>query len=238
MMRRLTVWATLAAAAWRIGAGMPQSPADDPSLPRLEAALSSAPDDLRAGNDYRMAIIRTGQYDRALAFFETLATEHPDAANAHLNYGFAYVDKIPTAGSISQVILANRALTEFSRALELRRSWIGYYTRGNSYLYWPKIFDRTRLGIADLEEALRMQQADEAHAYHVRTFIALGDGHWIMDEAEKAKAIWRAGLEQFPDNAALKTRLGATPSALKALINDTYDSSRRVDTNLEELWAR
>jgi tetratricopeptide (TPR) repeat protein len=238
MMRLLAAWTALAAAAWQIGAAVPQSPADDPSLPRLEAALSSAPDDLRAGNEYRMAIIRTGQYDRALAFFEALTREQPDAANAHLNFGFAYVDKIPTAGSISQVILANKALTEFTRALELRPSWIGYYTRGNSYLYWPKIFDRTRLGIADLEEALRMQQADEKRAYHVRTFIALGDGHWIMDDAEKATAIWRAGLEQFPDNPALKARLAATASARKALINDTYDSSRRVDTNLEELWVR
>jgi tetratricopeptide (TPR) repeat protein len=237
-MRLLVVLLGIATASWRIGPAMPQPPADEAALPRLESALSADPDDLRAGNDYRMEIIRTGQYDRALRFFEALTAGHPDAPNAHLNYGFAYVDKIPSAGSISQVILANNALTEFSRALDLRPTWIGYYTRGNSYLYWPKIFDRTRLGITDLEEALRMQQADQKRPYHVRTFIALGDGHWIMDDARKAKAIWQAGLEQFPDSAALKTRVAATAPALKTLIDNTYDSSRRVDTNLEELWAK
>ena len=84
-----------------------------------------------------------------LAFFQELVTAHPSAANAHLNFGFAYVDKIPVAGAITQVILANNALGEFTTAVALQPSWIAYYTRGNSYLFWPKIFNRTRLGIDD-----------------------------------------------------------------------------------------
>ena len=70
---------------------------DDPALDKLEAALSAKPDDLRAANDYRMAVVQINklpEYDRAIAFFQKLVTDHPDAANAHLNYGFAYVDKI------------------------------------------------------------------------------------------------------------------------------------------------
>ena len=206
-------------------------------LDRLEARVTADPDDLRAANEYRMAVIPAGSYDRALAFFKNLTTQHPESANAHLNYGFAYVDKIPAAGAISQVILANSALTEFSRSLELRPSWIGFYTRGASYLYWPKIFNRTRLGVSDLETALKMQRADRRHAYHVRTFVALGDGYWLMDDPQKARAMWRAGLKEFPDSEALKTRLAAKAPALKTLIDDTYDPSRRVDTNLSELWT-
>src|SRR4051812_47769244 len=68
-------------------------------LASLEAAVVAAPDDLRAANDYRMAVIPLKQYDRAIAFFKKLTTDHPSAANAHLNYGFAYVDKIPDAGA-------------------------------------------------------------------------------------------------------------------------------------------
>ena len=45
-------------------------------------------------------MIPVKQYDRAIAFFKKLTTEHPSAANAHLNYGFAYVDKIPDAISV------------------------------------------------------------------------------------------------------------------------------------------
>jgi tetratricopeptide (TPR) repeat protein len=211
-------------------------PAADP-LARLEQVLASRPDDLRAGNDYRMAIIQSGEYDRGLEFFKDLVAKHPSASNARLNYGFQYVDKIPAAGSITQVILANNALTEFSRSLELKPSWIGYYTRGNSYLFWPRIFGRTKLGIADLEEALKIQKAEPARPYHVRVYVALGDGHFKMDDLEKARAVWNEGLAQFPGEAALKQRLAAQGDALKALIDNVYDPNKRVDTSLHDLWT-
>src|SRR5688572_17792015 len=184
-----------------------QGPSDTNALAKLEQALSEKPDDLRAANDYRMALIRAGQYDRGLDFFEKLVAAHPSASNAHLNYGFQYVDKIPAAGSITQVILANHALTQFTKSLEIRPSWIGYYTRGNSYLYWPRIFGRTKLGIADLEAALKIQKSEAKRGMHVRVWLALGDGYFKMDDLAKARAIWTEGLAQFPDSAALKQRL-------------------------------
>ena len=206
-------------------------------IAKLEQALAASPDDLRAGNDYRMEIIKAGQYDRALDFFKQLVASNPTAANAHLNYGFGYVDKIPAAGSITQVILANNALTQFTRSLELRPSWIGYYTRGNSYLFWPKIFGRTKLGIADLEEAMKIQKAEAKRSYHVRTYIALGDGYFKMDDVARATAIWKEGLSLFPGNEALKQRVVATPEGVQPLLDATYDPNKRVDTNLQELWS-
>jgi tetratricopeptide (TPR) repeat protein len=157
-------------------------------------------------------------------------------SNAYLNYGFAYVDKIPVAGAITQVILANKALGLFTKAIEIKPSWIGYYTRGNSYLFWPKIFGRTHLGIADLEAAMKIQKADKKRAYHLRTYVSLGDGYWKMDQLEKAKAIWREGAEQFPDNPQLKVRLSKNGAELKSLIDSAFDINKRVDTNLQELW--
>ncbi len=215
-------------------------PAQGPSdteIGKLEQALSASPDDLRAGNDYRMAIIKAGQYDRGLAFFEQLVKQHPSAANARLNYGFQYVDKIPAAGSITQVILANNALTEFSKSLEIKPSWIAYYTRGNSYLFWPKIFMRTKLGIADLEAAMKIQKAEPKRHYHARTYVALGDGYFKYGELEKAAATWKEGLAQFPDNAALKQRVGQKPDDIQSLLDGVYDPNKRVDTNLQDLWT-
>lgn len=214
-----------------------QGPTDGDPLARLEQALSAKPDDLRAGNDYRMALIKAGQYDRGLDFFKQLVAAHPSASNAHLNYGFQYVDKIPAAGSITQVILANNALTEFSKSLEIRPSWIGYYTRGNSYLFWPRIFGRTKLGIADLEEALNIQKAEPKRSHHARVYVALGDGHFKMDDLEKATAVWKEGLAQFPDSGALKQRLASTPDAIRLLLESVYDPNKRVDTNLQDLWS-
>src|SRR5262249_26253317 len=209
-------------------------------LARYEEALNGQPDDLRVGNDYRMAVVQINklpQYDRAIAFFQRIVAANPNAANAHLNYGFAYVDKIPAAGAITQVILANNALGEFTKSIELKPTWIAYYTRGNSYLFWPRIFNRTHLGVADLQDAMKMQKAGPKHFYHARVYVALGDGYWKMDNADDASKTWRAGLAEFPDNAPLKARLSAQADALKALIDDTYDSNKRVDTSLRDLWA-
>ena len=245
-MKRILFGVALVAMLAASGIVAAQSSAAD-TLTQLEQAAEAQPDDLRPGNDYRMAVIQVADraargdklapYDRALAFFQRLVTAHASSANAHLNYGFAYVDKIPDAGSITQVILANNALGEFTKALELQPSWIGLYTRGNSYLFWPRIFNRTHLGVADLEAALKMQRADKKRSYHVRVFIALGDGYWKMDDVTKATATWKEGLAEFPDNAALKARLSKKGDELKALIDSAYDPNIRVDTNLQELWA-
>lgn len=226
--------ATLVGQAWRAPAAA-QPPADP--LAKFEAALTAAPDDLRAGNDYRMAVIEAKQYDRAIGFFQKLVTEHPSAANAHLNFGFEYVDKIPAAGAITQVILANNALGEFSKSIDLKPSWIGYYTRGNSYLFWPRIFNRTQLGINDLQAALKIQQAEQKKPYFARVYVALGDGFWKIDDLAQATATWKAGLAQFPGHAALAARLAAEGDQLKALIDGVYDPNKRVDTSLADLWT-
>ena len=207
------------------------------ALPLFETALNADPDDLKSANEYRKAVIRTGEYDRSIAFFEKLTKEHPQAAFAWLNFGYAYVDKIPTAGSISQVILANTALTNFSKSIELKKSWIALFTRGNSYLYWPKIFGRAPLGVADLEQAVAISQKEpKQRSVYARAWIALGDGYWKTEQAEKAKSTWREGLKLFPANPELKARLARDGDDLEKYINDQLDPNKRVDTNLAALW--
>jgi tetratricopeptide (TPR) repeat protein len=210
--------------------------AETPDLSKFEAAILAEPNNIRNGNEYRKAVIATKEYDRALKFFEKLVADNPKAGNAYLNYGFVYVDKIPVAGSITQVILANTALAQFSKSIELEPSWIGYYTRGNSYLYWPKIFGRAKLGVADLEKAMDIMKKDKVRSFHVRGFIALGDGYWKMDEPAKAKATWSEGVKQFPGNQALKARLSRDGEDLTKYIDEVLDPNKRVDTDLHELW--
>jgi tetratricopeptide (TPR) repeat protein len=206
------------------------------ALRYLESAVAGDPDNLRYASDYRQAIIKSKEFDRGLAFFEKLSSEHSQSANIHLNYGFAYVDKIPVAGSITQVILANKALTEFTRAIDLKSNWINCYTRGMSYLFWPKIFNRAPLGVADLERAVKIQKAQPRKSYHVKAYIALGDGYWKTDQLEKARAIWQEGLKQFPENTELKKRLAQNGEELQSTIEANFDPNKRVDTDLRELW--
>jgi tetratricopeptide (TPR) repeat protein len=241
MKKTASFWLmTILSSALALAAGNPQqtlAPEAAAKLSGMEAALATDPDNLRLGNDYRMAVIATNQYERCLQFFAKLVADHPNASNAYLNYAFAYVDKIPSAGSVTQVITANNALNMFTKSIELKPTWIGYCTRGKSYLYWPVVFDRTRLGVADLEEAMKIQKAEKKRSYHRLTYIFLGDGYWKMGNLPKAMEVWKEGLVQFPDNADLKARLSRQGDDLKALIEDALDYSKRVDTNLHELWG-
>jgi tetratricopeptide (TPR) repeat protein len=218
----------------------------------LEEALTADPDSLRDGSEYRQATIRRAfaahasdphikegtpaDYDRELAFFEKLTAANPKSANAFLNYGFSYVDKIPAAGTISQVILANNALGMFTKSIDLKPSWIALYTRGNSYLYWPKIFGKYPLALADLERAYAIQKAESKKSYHVRVYISLGDAYWLTDSVDKARALWKEGSAQFPDSAPLKERLSRGDDAMKEYLESVLDPNKRVDTDLRELW--
>ncbi len=204
----------------------------------FEAALTADPDNIRYGSDYRQAVIKGNtEYDRCIKFFEKLTADNPAASNAWLNFGLAYVDKIPAAGTVTQVILANTALAHFSKSIELKPSWINQYCRGNSYLFWPKIFNRTHLGVADLEAAMKIQNEDKKRIYHLRTYIALGQAQWKMDETDKAKEIWKKGLELVPESVHLKAFMSKDGDELKEYIEDMLDPNKRVDTNLSELWT-
>jgi tetratricopeptide (TPR) repeat protein len=215
----------------------------------LQNAVEADPESLRNASEYRQAVLRQtvaahpkegspADFDKEIAFFQKMATAHPNSSNIYLNYGFAYVDKIAAAGSITQVIMANTALTQFTKSIELKPTWIGLYTRGNSYLYWPKIFGRANLGVADLEKAYAMQKADSKKSYHVRVYISLGDGYWKTDNLDKAKAIWKEGVAAFPDSQALKDRLAKQGEDLDTYINNVLDPNKRVDTDLKELWRQ
>jgi len=208
------------------------------ALTEFEAALTADPDNIQYGSEYRQAVIQANNaYDRCIKFFEKLTADNPNASNAWLNLGLAYVDKIPAAGSITQVILANTALTYLTKSINLKPTWINLYCRGNSYLFWPKLFKRAHLGLSDLEEAMKIQKQDKKRVYHVRTYIALGQAHWKMDDVDRAKKIWKEGVELFPDNVQLKDLLSKDGDDLQEYIDDTLDPNKRVDTNLQELWT-
>jgi tetratricopeptide (TPR) repeat protein len=212
----------------------------------LETATAAAPDDLVIGTDYRQAVIGAASalksmepYTRCLAFFEKLVADHPRSANAYLNYGFANVDKIPVEGAITQVILADKALTLFSKALEIEPSWLGYYSRGHAYLYWPPIFGRVASGVSDLEQAVAISEKKADHEpYYARAWAALGDGYWRQDDVPRAREVWKQGLKVYPNDPELNARYSRSErSALDAFLEAHYDTTARVSTNLNEIFG-
>jgi len=207
------------------------------ALEQLEQALEKAPNDLQLGNRYRQTVIQAEAYERSVPFFEHLVAAHPTAQNAFLNLGYALVDKIPSEGAITQVLLANSALGHFSAAIEREETWLALFTRGNSYLYWPPIFGRTQNGMDDLQRALELIKDEPKLAPHARVWMALGDGHWRLKEVDKANAIWQQAAAEFPQHAGLKTRLELSGEALDDFFDEYFDPSLRVDTDLSAMVA-
>jgi tetratricopeptide (TPR) repeat protein len=213
---------------------------------KLEAAVAAEPDNLRYGTAYRQAVIAAAGdekkelYERCIEFFKTLVAAHPEAANAYLNLAFAHVDKIPAEGAITQVILANTSLTYFGNALELEESWLGRYSRGHAYLFWPTIFGRAASGIADLEKAIAIARENgDPKPYHARAWAALGDGYWRLDDVDKAREVWTRGRELFPGDGELEARLSRTGrEELDAYLEVHYDTGQRVATHLREILGR
>jgi tetratricopeptide (TPR) repeat protein len=206
----------------------------------METALAAEPESLRLASEYRQAVIRARAYDRALRFFEKLVAAHPNGPNGWLNYGYAYVDKIPTVGSISRVILANESLKRFSKAIELNQGWLALYTRGSSYLYWPKVFGKAPLGLADLEKAMELVKKEPKRQVYDRVYVSLGDACWKNDQLERARAVWRDGLALYPGEPQLQARLERAAKGVEAVNDYLYeqlDPNRRVNTDLSPTWA-
>lgn len=207
------------------------------ALELYEKALASEPDNLRWGAEYRQVAIAAAKYDRALAFFERLAKAHPAAANLHLNYAYAFVDKLPAEGALGQMGLAGSAVREFGRAIELEPSWLAFYSRGSSYLYWPPLFGRAALAVADLERAIELAADEPPRSYHAKAWAALGDGFWRLGQRDAMRAAWREGLDRFPGSAELQARLEKQNDAdLDGYLVGVYRLGQRIDTRLEEIW--
>ena len=205
----------------------------------FQRAIVGDPDNLRWGAEYRQAVIAQDSkkaYGPSLEFWQAMAEAHPKSSAVQLNLGYAFVDKIPVEGAITAVILANKALEAFSQALEIEPSWLGYYTRGNSYMYWPPIFNRTQLGIDDLEKALSMAEQGPQKAVHGYAWAALGDGYWRLDQRDKMREIWRQGLERYPDTESLLKRLSLEDDALDTFLQTHFETTTRVATDLRDLW--
>jgi hypothetical protein len=225
--------ARLVATAW--AAGFVLYAAAAPDFSALERAVASDPENLHAAAEYRQAAVRAADFDRAIRFFDQLA-RRTRGPNVHISLALAYVDKVPTAGEIRRLYLGRDAMNELTKAIDRRPTVLAYYVRGRINLYYNNfIFHRVPRGIADLEHAREMATEATPPRLVGRVYAALGDGHFKLGETTTARDVWAAGLQRFPEDPDLKSRLAAEGRGLHDIVMDTLDPGRRVDTSLTGL---
>lgn len=206
------------------------------ALTALEARLSADPESLTFGAQYREAVIAAGEYDRAIRFFDGLASRPGAGPHAFLNLGLAYIDKIPAVGAFRRISLGNNATSALTRSLERDPSDLAYLIRGLVNLHFEKgLFHRTPAGVADLENALRLATAHADRHYVARIYLALGDGYWRLKNRDKARSTWRDGQSRFPDDERLRLRLTAADNVITDTIAHDLDAGVRVDTSLRDV---
>ncbi len=221
-----------------------ETPAIDPAeldelLTELETAIRSGDTTLRTTSLYRNRCITYGVHERSVRFFEALVNEHPDQSRHRVNLALAYVDKIPTCGGVAAVVskgtLARKSLDEVTRVIDHDGgTWLTHYIRGMNHLHWPRALRHSDDAAAEFERCLEIQSAaSDPRDYFVRTHVALGDAYAKDGHADRARAVWRAALEHYPDAEAISTRLGITDDdALLDFVEDARSIDRPIDTDM------
>jgi tetratricopeptide (TPR) repeat protein len=208
------------------------------SLSTFESTLTADPENLRVAAEYRQAVIASGEYDRAIKFFEALDKRPGAGPHAALNLGLAYIDKIPSVGAFRRISLGNNAIAALTRSIEREPSELAYTIRGLVNLRFEKgFFHRTPAGVADLEMALRLASAHPDRKYVATIYLGLGDGYWRLKNHEKARETWQAGQKRFPHDERFRQRLTSPDNVVSDTLAHELDASVRVDTSLHELFA-
>jgi tetratricopeptide (TPR) repeat protein len=212
-------------------------PAANRLLDEFEARLVRDPANLRVAAEYRQLVIETGRYDRSIRLFEGLARDPRGGANRYLNLALANVDKVPVSGSVRRALLGREALNALTRAIAIEPTDLAYLIRGLVNLYYDQfVFHRTDKGVADLETARQLAASHPQVAYASRILVALGDGYWRLNRPDRARSVWREGLEAFPDQQTFRIRLDARADQIPDIIERALDAGVRVDTTLRELF--
>jgi tetratricopeptide (TPR) repeat protein len=210
---------------------------DDQQIATLERAVTSTPEDLRVCAEYRQRMIALGDYDRSIKLLERLSDRPGAGPNVHMSLALAYVDKVPAASPFKRIFLGRDAMRALSQAIEREPSLVAYYIRGLIALYYPEaVFHRARSGVADLERARSLLATLPRQPYQARVYVSLGDGYWKLKDLTHAVSIWTDGVNRFPADQALRSRVAARGADLDRLVEHALDPATRVDTSLHELF--
>jgi tetratricopeptide (TPR) repeat protein len=148
-----------------------------------------------AYNNRGTAFEKKGQYDRAIANFDTAISLNPKHTNAYFNRGNAYEEK----GQY------DRAIANYDTAISLNpKDADAYFNRGNAYADKGQI---TR-AIADYTQAILLNPK------HTDAYYNRGVTYGMKGDYDRAIADFRKILELRPgdpSSSAILKRLGVTP---------------------------
>jgi len=169
--------------------------ADDLSRDEAEAIWKAASD--------------AGQLDAVVALFEERAKANPGSADAQLDLGRAYLQKVFKAGNGPEAgTWATKADASFDAALAVDdHHWEARFSKAVSLSFWPPVFGKQTEAIKHFEILIDQQRNLPSNPNHAQTWLLLGNMYQQLGKSDQALATWQKGLALFPDNEQLSQQI-------------------------------
>ena len=152
-----------------------------------------------------------GKLEEAVAWFEQHAEANPNDANAQVDLGNAYLQKLMTLpDGPAKGMWATKADQVFDKALELDdHHWEGRFAKAVSLSFWPPVFGKQQEAINHFETLIGQQQEGPPQPQHSQTYLLLGNMYSQMGQIDQAVATWNNGLTSHPGDEALQEQIDA-----------------------------
>jgi len=153
--------------------------------------------------------VDAGQLDDLVALFEDRAQRDPGSADAQLDLGKAYLQKVFKSGGGPEAgKWAIQADKSFDAALaDDDHHWEARFSKAVSLSFWPPVFGKQTEAIKQFEILIDQQRSAAPIPAHAQTWLLLGNMYQQLGRADQALATWQSGLALFPDNPQLAQQI-------------------------------
>lgn len=87
--------------------------------------------------------------------------------------------------------------------------WDARYEKAVKLTFWPDAFGRRPEAMKHFETLIEQQAVRPAEERHVSVYVWLGNLHAQQGDPERARKVWRQGLQRHPDAHGLRERLAS-----------------------------
>jgi tetratricopeptide (TPR) repeat protein len=192
---------------------------DAPGTPEDAAKKAEAEDLLRSIREGRLpedgvfaAFTKAkdlGVLDEALAEMEKYAAAHADDPDAQVDLAGAYIVKLmQVPDGMERGTWSAKSIAACEAALKIDpEHWGGQFTKAMNLSQWPAFLGKQPEAIRTFEKLVEQQERSPSDPRFAQTYYQLGNTYRTAGNVEKAKEVFRRGLERFPDNRPLKEQL-------------------------------
>lgn len=155
------------------------------------------------------------QIDDTIEALLAAVQEEPNSAELQTALASAYTAKTAfgTADGPARGIPFMKALAAYNKALELDPDhWTARYGKAFDTSMAPEFVGMRPAAIRGFEDLMERQELRAPQPEFVQTYVRLGTLYKDAGNAEKARAIWKRGVELFPESKSLHEALSVIDS--------------------------